>query len=496
MTFSLKDMTLEKKLKLMIMSLSSASCAVVCLVLVVLAGRIYRYERISDLRSFAGTLGRNVHAAMLFNIPGDARSVISSVEERDSIIFAGLYDINGNLFAGFQRDPDFLPPERPDFHGYEFIDGRLYFYQPVYREDRILGSICIVDDLETIRWLTVRTIGVFLLILALVLSATYVAASHLQKLISAPLLDFTEKAQTIALKKDYTVRMRHDRQDELGILAAAFNIMLAQIEKQSEELEEANANLEDRVRERTEELKRAQEKLLRSQKLALVGELAGSIAHELRTPLGVLKNAAYYLKMRLSKIVDDDKIMRHLKIIEDEITSSDRIITDVLTFARVKQPVFARENTNSMLKEALKKVPLPDNIKLEMDLAKSLPAVYGDRIQIIQVLCNLIINAAESMPEGGVLGIKTQKVSHFVKLSVSDTGTGISKENMEKIFEPLFSTKVKGTGLGLSTCRTLISLHNGDLEVDSKVGKGSTFSIKLPVLATSEKRSGPQKEQA
>ncbi len=479
---SFKDISIDKKLKILIMATSASACAAVCIILIFFAVRIYATEQLASLDNMSTVIGRNVHAALVFDIPEDAMQIVSSVEDNESIVFAGVYDINGNLFAGHQNDESFIPPERPDFHGHEIKHGMLYFYKPIVRDDKILGSICLVDNLYLIRRVTFRTVTAFLIILFFVLGVTYIIVSHMQKMISSPVKELTEKANKIARERDYRVRMRHERQDELGVLAAAFNIMLSQIEAQSKELERANANLEESVQARTSELKDAQEKLLRTQKLALIGELAGSIAHELRTPLGVLKNSAYYLRMRLSDMIDDKKIMRHIDMIEDEIASSDRIITDVLTFARVKQPEFSEEDMNDIVQEALGKVFCPDNVKLKLDLKKDLPKIYVDRNQMVQVLCNLIVNAIESMPEGGDLKISSDKISHFVRVKVSDAGTGISEENIEKIFEPIFSTKVKGTGLGLSTCKTLVSLHNGNIEVKSTVGKGSTFTLKLPLL--------------
>lgn len=283
------------------------------------------------------------------------------------------------------------------------------------------------------------------------------------------------------------------------------------LELKKAELEEEKASLEIKVKERTKELqatmeelrqaneeqrkkadelekaykelKKIQDKLVRNEKLAALGKLAGAVGHELRNPLGVIRNSVFFLKMKLDKTLADEKIKKHLAILDEEVNTSDRIITDILAFGRVKEPQVAKININDVVKESISKskLEMPENIELNIQLKSNLPEVLVDSAQIQQVFSNIILNAVQAMPKGGNLIITSIKKDKFIEVNITDTGEGIPKENLDKIFEPLFSTKVQGTGLGLSVCQSIIENHEGSIEVESEVGKGTKFIVKLPI---------------
>jgi signal transduction histidine kinase len=152
-----------------------------------------------------------------------------------------------------------------------------------------------------------------------------------------------------------------------------------------------------------------------------------------------------------------------------------------LEFARIKKPTLRPENINIIVKEVLNRLEKSPNIEVLTELGDTLPDVEVDALQIQQVFYNIAKNAIETMDKGGALKIKTNLKGDFIETLFVDTGSGISKENLVKIFNPLFSTKVKGTGLGLSVCQSLGEGHGGKIEVKSEVGKGTTFTVKLPV---------------
>jgi two-component system cell cycle sensor histidine kinase PleC len=231
-----------------------------------------------------------------------------------------------------------------------------------------------------------------------------------------------------------------------------------------------------------EELKDTQEKLLRLDKLAALGKLAGIVAHELRNPLGALRNSLYFLRMKLDPALQDEKINRHLEMMDQEIRISEKIISDALFFTRVKQPILTQNNLNEILKAALTKVILDPHIKVETELAE-LPLLPSDDAQLVQVFINIILNAAESMPKGGKLSISSSinQDGAFINVRIKDTGEGISKENLLRLFEPLFSTKLKGTGLGMVVCKSIIENHKGYIRVESEENKGTLVTVKLPI---------------
>ncbi|MBI5699460.1 hypothetical protein HZC35_04015 [Candidatus Saganbacteria bacterium] len=246
-------------------------------------------------------------------------------------------------------------------------------------------------------------------------------------------------------------------------------------------LSEANERLEEKVRERTKQLKETLEKLYRTEKLAAIGQLAGAIGHELRNPLGVIKNSAYFLNLKLQPTADD-KIKKHLDIIEKEVGASTLIIEDILSFARIKMPMQQPTEMIPLIREAVDSLPPPEGITVEVRPDEGLPQAYIDRAQIFQVFTNLIKNAYQAMPQGGKLFISASRKEEFVEVDFTDTGSGIAAENLKKIFEPLFTTKELGTGFGLAIAQSIIEGHKGKIEVESQPGKGATFEISLPTM--------------
>ena len=260
-------------------------------------------------------------------------------------------------------------------------------------------------------------------------------------------------------------------------------------------LQKLNKELEERVEERTKELKDTRDALVRKEKLAVLGQLAGGVAHELRQPLGVINNATYYLKMILTEA--DKSTKEYLNIISDEVKNSESIISNLLELARTRSSDRQEINVSSVIEKALEKFDIPENIKRKKDIPGDIPTVFVDPVQMERVFYNIINNAiqAMSMPEsegrgrGGELAIKVKSTSAsrekgkaraMVEVSFSDTGVGISEKTMKNLFEPLFTTKARGIGLGLSICKNLVKANDGEIEVQSEEGKGTTVTVVLP----------------
>jgi PAS domain S-box-containing protein len=243
-------------------------------------------------------------------------------------------------------------------------------------------------------------------------------------------------------------------------------------------------HLEDMVEQRTQELREAQEKLVRQEKLAVLGQMAGSVGHELRNPLSVINSAIYYLKTIQPNA--SDKIKQYLEMIGQEVQNSEKIITDLLDFARVKSAEREAISVSDLILQTLERFPVPPSVEVTLEIPTDLPEIFVDPRQMTQVLGNLVTNACQAMPEGGQLGISVQSSviseTTFAAIRVRDTGTGITPENMKKLFEPLFTTRAKGIGLGLPVSRKLTEANEGRIEVQSEAGVGSTFTVWLPVM--------------
>jgi signal transduction histidine kinase len=221
-------------------------------------------------------------------------------------------------------------------------------------------------------------------------------------------------------------------------------------------------------------LREAQEELVRKEKLAMLGQLAGGVGHELRTPLGVIKNSVYYLNMILPH---DEKIRKHLGILDREVANTDRIVTELLDFARVKAPVREGASLVSIVRAALQQLSRPESVTVQLALAESMPAVLIDAHQVGQILLNFLQNAVQAMPDGGRVTVSVGEDRESVFAAVEDTGVGVPPENLAKIFQPLFTTKAKGIGLGLALARDLAEANGGRITVESTVGQGSRFAV-------------------
>ena len=261
--------------------------------------------------------------------------------------------------------------------------------------------------------------------------------------------------------------------------------------KQAEErIRQMNVELEQRVAERTRELRETQEQLIKQEKLAVLGQLASGVGHELRNPLAIINNAVYFLKLVQPEA--DQKIRDYHAIIEKETRTAEKIITDLLDFARIKSVDREAVSISGLVERVLERFPVPPPVTVRLDIPTDLPKVFVDSRQMEQVLGNLVTNAFQAMPEGGQLSVISDQCSVFsdqssvnreawVRIAVKDTGMGIPPENMKRLFEPLFTTKLKGIGLGLAVSKKLAEANGGRIEVESEAGVGSTFTLWLPI---------------
>jgi signal transduction histidine kinase len=243
--------------------------------------------------------------------------------------------------------------------------------------------------------------------------------------------------------------------------------------------------LENEVDLRTKDLEQVQEKLIRSERLAAVGELASGVGHELRNPLNVIRNCAYLLNMSLSEKTDEEAV-KTLKVLDKQIDVANKIVTDLLDFTRIKPPSQSKVDLKLLVKESLSYITVPENVAVKSTLNGHTPQIVTDGEQISRVFTNIISNAVQAMsgpeaPRTGELVIDSGTDGGFAWIRFKDNGCGISEDNLNKIFEPLFTTKPKGIGLGLAISKRLVEQNGGKIEVVSKVGEGAAFKVSLPL---------------
>lgn len=277
-------------------------------------------------------------------------------------------------------------------------------------------------------------------------------------------------------------------QDEItGILMVGRDISKRKAAERA--LKRYSESLEEMVAERTRALEEMQQQAIRRERLAVLGRLAGGVAHELRNPLGVIHNAVYYLQN--VKPLAPEILEEYLAILEDETGNATSIIGDLIDFSRKEQPDPEVLDFSQEVQDVLEELPPPEGVDVELQVPAQPPALYADPRHVSKIFSHLIANAYEAMPEGGTVTLAAEKAASsdlpdqdgetsYVRILCADTGMGIPRENLERIFEPLFTTKTRGIGLGLALTRRLVQANGGWLEVESEPGKGSRLVCYLP----------------
>jgi len=254
--------------------------------------------------------------------------------------------------------------------------------------------------------------------------------------------------------------------------------LIESLREARKQLEVHAEQLEQKVEERTRELKKSQEQLLKAQRLAVIGEVAGMVGHDLRNPLTSIAGVTYYLKKRLDSKIDS-RMKEMLQLVEKNIAYSNKIINDLLDYSREIKLDLTDSNPKSMVREALSLVEIPKNVQV-IDLTENKPKMMIDVGKMKRAFVNIIKNSIEAMPKGGKLTIKSKKSDGNLEFAFSDTGVGMSKKTRKKLWTPLFTTKAKGMGFGLAICKRTIEAHGGSICVESVRGKGTTFIVTIP----------------
>jgi signal transduction histidine kinase len=289
--------------------------------------------------------------------------------------------------------------------------------------------------------------------------------------------------------------------------------LVAEKRRLERENEEYQRSLERKVEERTydlresehryrelfqetrrayEELQKAQERLIQSERLAAVGELAARVAHGIRNPLSAISNSAGVLRRDLDLTGDDRRL---LDVVYSESKRLGDIISDFLKYARPrplhKSPQVLVGILDDLVLLLTKDPRVKDRITIERNYEEHLPLIEADEAQIQDAVWNLLLNAVESMPEGGLLQVSAHPVPNpeptSVKITITDTGSGIPDEEKEKAFQPFHTTKAEGTGLGLAIVQRVVEGHHGSVEIESVIGQGSTFTVHLPLKSNEQK---------
>jgi two-component system NtrC family sensor kinase len=359
----------------------------------------------------------------------------------------------------------------------------------------VLGIVDVAYSLDEIDQ-SIKTHGLHIIGISLgvILLISVSVGVLLQRLIYLPLKDLESGVEKLASgRRDPDIPVRND--DEFGHVASSFNAMTKALNDSRRELEELVQTLELKIEERTQELRVAEAEIARGEKLASVGVLAAGIAHELNNPLtGVLT----FTSLLRRKMPDGSEDAEDLDLVIRETRRCAAIIKRLLDFAREKVPVKGWFDLNQVIEETIRFTDRPASlrqIEITADLDPGLPQVWGDADLIKQIVLNLLVNAQQAIEAQGSIRVATRpymakapakpgvEALPMVEIVVKDSGCGIPEANLQRIFDPFFTSKEvgKGTGLGLSVSYGIVKAHGGRINVESVVGEGSTFHILLPI---------------
>jgi two-component system, NtrC family, sensor kinase len=390
---------------------------------------------------------------------------------------------------------------------------RLDVIVPLHSGKKVIGGIRVASSLDEVQaYLNKKKARVFILTFSSILVILITLTLSFRHLVGNPLQKIVE-TMSLAEKGDLEAEARVRSRDELGELAKNLNRMLktireahdenvqllARVSQFNEELTRKVESATSELAKRNEELRllnealfESQRQLSQSEKLAALGQVTAAMAHQIGTPLNSISG---YIQLILQDGNLHSTDQNRLKIIESQVDRLADSVKNLLTFTRQPKPHLRPLDVNGVLEELIH-LSQPwlhtRKVRLHTSLSQDLPSILGDPTQLQTALLNLISNALDAMPQGGMLTIGTRRIPEpsdakdgkWVQISIVDTGIGITEETKKRIFDPFFTTKKagEGTGLGLSICEKIVREHFGKLDVESQVGKGSMFTIRLPIM--------------
>jgi len=504
-----KNWSIKRKL-ILITTLTSTFALLITAFLFGIYDRIsFRDRMIHELQIEASVVSNDAAAALASGRHQDAKETLVPLEPNDQIECTALFDDHGKLIAqnntsedsdAMMHVPLTVPPQ-----GIQISKHRLELTKHLRYKGKYVGSLFISTNLKTLLARQVSYNVIVGMLLLVCIGLVFIGSSYLQRLITVPLSEVAKTMSAITTQKDYALRVPVHGSDEVGNVVSAFNVMLSEIEQRDQDLERRVDQRTEQLSREIQERRRAEEKLElaldQARHMAEAAEAASNaksqflanMSHEIRTPMnGIIGMASLLLETPLN-----EEQLDYTRTIERSADALLDIINAVLDFSKAEAGKLTLELTDFSLTSLIDEVgelfgPLAEQKNLEMisyaDAA--LPALLtGDSGKLRQVITNLVGNALKFTDDGEIVLearlLHSEERNALVRLSVRDTGCGISSEHIESIFDSFTQVdgsstrKFGGTGLGLTICRQIIELMNGKLWVESEVGKGSTFFCEL-----------------
>ena len=433
----------------------------------------YRSTQIANVRTQAEILGRASAAALAFNDRKDAERDLSTLQARADVEAAALYRPDGALFASYVRSGEATVPPRAQSPGYRISDDRVGVFHPVMEKGDAIGTVYIRAHYG-VRERVLAYLGIAALVMVGALGAALLLSAWLQRAVTAPILQVTDAARAVVERRDYTGRAGKSTEDEVGLLADAFNSMLREVQTREEAL---------RVADRRKD------------------EFLATLAHELRNPLAPIRNALYLMQAAGDHAAPNAEARL---MIERQVTQMVRLVDDLLDVSRIttgklalrRERVELRSVARSAL-EAVEPIIRGRGHALHVELPPAGVYVNADPTRLAQVFLNLLNNAAKFTDPGGRIDFTVAVAGGELLARVRDSGIGIAPEMQEQIFDMFaqldhsLERSTMGLGVGLSLSRRLVELHGGTIEARSEgPGRGAEFIVRIPAQE-SEASLGP-----
>ena len=463
-----------------------------------------------NIASLAFSLSEQIKPALEFDDKKTIEEIIDGTLTYPGAEFVGIWKTD--LFEkdhyefyfskGNEDSINYIKEIKPEFAKKNFIQwkpNRVDFGRIIFSDKTPIGFLYLSENLDGFLIFQKETAQLLVTLLLIYLVSTILISLWIEKTLTKPLIELVKVSEKISLENNLLVRAKKLSNDEFGRLTTVFNTMLDSIRETNNELIASNKDMEQRVETRTRELtlsnqriieemeakdlanealNQTRQQLSQSEKLANVGQVSSSIAHELRNPMAAIRNSTYYLNLK----VKDKNLKKHLSIIDKEISRSDEVIRRLLEITKGEDLKKEYSDIRVLAKEAMGYADIHKNTKLTVKFIPKPFRIKIDKLLFRQVLNNLFLNSIQAMPSGGNIELKiTQEGNEWAKIIVTDNGHGIEDYILENIFDPLFTNKKDGIGLGLSLCKDLISRHGGNISALSKVNLGTKIIIELPL---------------
>jgi len=501
--------SISKKLTGMNMLVSGAALLLACTAFFAYDLYTFRVGIVRNLSTEAQILGSNTVSALVFNDPHAAGNTLSALHASPQIIYGAIYTPDGQIFAGYWRDhggKDLPIPALPagETQAHWFANGRIVLVQSIIFQGKLTGFVYILSDLQAIndRLKSYALITAVVLVISLIVALLISGIS--QRVISAPVVQLAETVRFVSHQKDYSIRaVATGNRDEVSTLIESFNEMLGQIQERDTALREARDELEQRVLERTTQLAVANKELdLRNREVEratqLKSKFLASMSHELRTPLNAIVGFSDLLAEQTAGQLND-KQKRFVHHIKQGSAHLLQLINDILDLSKIEAGQLEFHCEAFQIGEALPEVlstirplAMAKHITVQEKIESDL-GVFADRVRFKQILYNLLSNAVKFTPKDGRIDIECFENGGTICVSVADTGIGIRPEDQKLVFEEFRQVEVsntntqEGTGLGLAITKRLVEQQGGRISLESELGKGSRFTVTLPLAKTSPK---------